>query len=84
MGLQFDSVTTASDSSLTWIMDDLIVRSGRLPSRRELPAAKAVLEAGDLEAWVNALLRQATPIVASPTGRAHLEAWLAAVDPAAD
>ena len=81
MGIQFENVTTAPDSSLTWIMDDLAVR-GQVPSRRDVPTAKA-LEAGDLEAWVNALLRQATPIVASRSGRAQLEAWLAAVDPGA-
>jgi hypothetical protein len=82
MGIQFESVTTAPDSSLTWIMDDLTVRGGQVPSRREVQTVKA-LEAGDLEAWVNALLRQATPIVASRSGRAQLEAWLAAVDPSA-
>jgi hypothetical protein len=83
MGLQFESVTTASDTSLTWIMDDLAVRSARAPSRRDVGTPKP-LEAGDLEAWVNALLRQATTIIGSRSGRAQLEAWLAAVEPAAD
>ena len=83
MGLQFDSITTSSDSSLTWIVDDLVVRSGQPAARHAPQTTKAALEAGDLEAWVNALLRQAAPIVASRSGRAQLEAWLAAVDPAA-
>jgi hypothetical protein len=80
MGVQFDSVTTASSSSLTWIVDDLLSRG---PGTASAHDAKVGDEACDIEAWVNALLRQSTPIVASPAGRAQLEAWLAAVEPGA-
>jgi hypothetical protein len=82
MGIQFDSLTTASSSSLTWIVDDLLSR-GASPAPRHDAQAGDALQPCDLEAWVNALLRQAMPIVASRTGRAQLEAWLAAIEPSA-
>jgi hypothetical protein len=68
MGYQFDSITTAPDCSLTFIVNDIIARG------RE-NAAQA-----DIEAWLNALSRQAVPMVASKAGRAQLEAWLDAAD----
>jgi hypothetical protein len=59
-------------SSLAFLMDDLQAR------RREcLSGGKS---GTDLEEWVNALRRQAQPIVASTQGRANLEAWLALVE----
>jgi hypothetical protein len=82
MGIQFDSLTTASSSSLTWIVDDLLSR-GATPAPPHDAQAPGVQQPCDLEAWVNALLRQATPIVASRAGREQLEAWLAAVEPSA-
>jgi hypothetical protein len=67
---------------LTWIVDDLLSR-GASPVPRHDAQASDALQPCDLEAWVNALLRQAMPIVASRTGRAQLEAWLAAIEPSA-
>lgn len=67
MGVQFDSITAAPDCSLTFIMGD-IGRSARHPAGQ-----------ADVEAWLNALSRQAVPMVASQSGRAQLEAWLDAV-----
>ena len=69
MGFQFDSITTAPDCSLTFILNDLLARGSRET------AAQA-----DIEAWLNALSRQAVPIVATPKGRAQLEAWLDAAE----
>ena len=69
MGIQFDSITTAPDCSLTFILNDLLARG----ARNTAPQA-------DLEAWLNALSRQAVPIVASKKGRAQLEAWLDAAE----
>ena len=69
MGVQFDSITAAPDCSLTFIMGDLGRRSGH--------AAQA-----DIEAWLNALARQSTSIVASQSGRDQLEAWLDAIEDA--
>lgn len=69
MGVQFESITAAPDCSLTFLMGDL--------GRGSHQAAQA-----DVEAWLNALARQAVPIVASLNGRAQLEAWLDAVEDA--
>ncbi len=69
MGIQFDSITAAPDCSLTFIVNDILERGAR-------PSAQAA----DMEGWLNALSRQNTPIVASKSGRAQLEAWLDAVE----
>ena len=74
MGLQFDNVTTASESSLTLIVEDLLhVRAigGTTPAD------------SDWEAWLNALSRQAAPLITSNSGRTQLQAWLDAVEAAA-
>lgn len=70
MGIQFDNITAAPDSSLTLIVNDIIERGSRLSTQ------------ADTEGWLNALSRQNVPIVASKSGRAQLEAWLDAVDAA--
>ena len=73
MGLQFDNVTTAPENSLTLIVEDLLharVAGGN-------PSAGS-----DWEAWLNALSRQAAPIITSSSGRAQLEAWLDVVEAA--
>jgi hypothetical protein len=73
MGLQFDSVTTIPDCSLTFILDDIMARTDRRGRQTQVAS-------DDLESWLNALMRQATPLVSSTSGRASLEAWLDAVD----
>ena len=69
MGIQLDNITAAPDCSLTFILNDVM---SRRPDGRPLPAAPDA----DLEGWLNALSRQAVPIVASRAGQAQLEAWL--------
>jgi hypothetical protein len=73
MGLQFERVVYASQSSLTLIVGDLLrqARDGAVPATgTEI----------DMEEWINALSRQSTALISTAAGRANLEAWLAEVD----
>ncbi len=72
MGVLLERVTYASENSLTLIVDD-IMRQHR--NGFSAPAAAQ----GDMESWLNALQRQATPLISSKAGQADLEAWLDAV-----
>ena len=70
---QFETITSATPTSLTLVVDDI------MRHRREsliYPRAAAV----DFDIWLNALQRQANPLIQSGAGRADLEAWLAAVE----
>jgi hypothetical protein len=71
MGAQFENVTYSPEISLTLVVDDIM-------RRRSLKAVAA--EPQDLMSWLNALQRQAVPLVQSGAARANLEAWLEAVD----
>lgn len=73
MGVQFENVTYAASHSLTLVIDD-VVRQQR--DAREYAAAPA----GDLGGWLNALSRQAAPLIQAGSNRENLEAWLAAVE----
>jgi hypothetical protein len=72
MGAQFEQITFSSEMSLTLIVDDIARR------RRETNAASS-LEPMDIDSWLNALQRQAAPLVSSAS-RDHLEAWLEEVE----
>ncbi len=72
MGIQFETVTTLPEVSLTLIVDD-IMRQRTMPAR----TMTAPL---DLSTWLNALQRQTQPLVQSKALRENLEAWLDAVD----
>jgi hypothetical protein len=73
MDAQLESVTYASSGSLTLAIDDLMLeRRGAWSGRRA--------GVSDLDGWLNALRRQASPLIQSPSRRADLKAWLAAVD----
>jgi len=75
MGLQLESVTTSSPFSLTQIVDDTAsLRRGGF--RLSIGPADGV----EVEAWLNAVQRQARPLIQSEARRADLEAWLAAAD----
>lgn len=65
-------VMQVSDNSLAFLMEDL--------QHRRSPWLAGANSGDDVENWVNALQRQAYPLVASTQGRANLEAWLALVD----
>jgi hypothetical protein len=73
MGLQFEHVTFTPQFSLTQIVDDAA------HVRREGSVSVSAVGA-DIEAWLNAVQRQSTPLIQSPARRAELEAWLAAAD----
>ena len=73
MGLQFEHVTVTPPFSLTQIVDDAAYL--RREGRARLPA-----DGADLEAWLNAVQRQSTPLIQSRARRAELEAWLAAAE----
>jgi hypothetical protein len=72
MGAQFDYVTYSPEVSLTLIVDDLT---------RHRQDAAFYPKSGpvDILAWLNALQRQAAPLVQSKSSRENLEAWLDAV-----
>ncbi len=72
MGIQFERVTYSPRHSLTLIVDDI--------ARHRREAAQPTGAPIDLDAWVNALQRQSQPLIASKEGKAHLLAWLDAVD----
>jgi hypothetical protein len=72
MGVQFERITYASRHSLSLIVDD-IARHQREPAS---PAGVVA----DLDGWLNALHRQAAPLVSSKAGKTDLLAWLDAVD----
>lgn len=65
-------VVQTAEASLSFLMEDL--RAHRAALVQE-PAPSA-----DMENWMNALQRQATPLVASSAGRANLKEWLALVE----
>jgi hypothetical protein len=65
-------VMQASESSLTFVVEDL--------NARRHATVNAGNSGADLETWLNALQRQTKPIIASSQGRANLEAWLALVE----
>ena len=73
MGAHVDRITYSSEVSLTLIVDDITRQ------RRDAPFYP---KAGplDLVSWLNALQRQAAPLVHSAASREHLEAWLEEVD----
>jgi hypothetical protein len=75
MGLQFEQITVSPQFSLTQIVEDTAFL------RRE---GSVRLTSGlvDLEAWLNAVQRQSTPLIQSRARRAELEAWLAAAESA--
>jgi hypothetical protein len=73
MGIQFETVTTLPEVSLTLIVDDIL----RQRHEASLYPKAAPL---DLTNWLNALQRQAQPLVHSKALRENLEAWLDAVD----
>ena len=72
MGAQFEQITYSAEVSLTLLVDDIT---------RQRRDALFTSEAGpaDLSNWLNALQRQAAPLVHSKASREHLEAWLDAV-----
>jgi len=72
MGIQFETVTTLPEVSLTLIVDD-IMRQRTMPAR-------TMAEPLDLSTWLNALQRQTQPLVQSKALRENLEAWLDLVD----
>ena len=63
----------AAQEDNTMIVDEFV-------HQRRTGAAHAHT-APELEAWLNALQRQNTPMITSRSGRAQLEAWLDAVAP---
>ena len=73
MGVLFDTITYASEVSLTLIVDDVA------RARRSGPI-ESVSGPMDLSSWLNALQRQTAPLVHSKSSRANLEAWLDAVE----
>ncbi|MSO97532.1 MAG: hypothetical protein EXR11_04835 [Rhodospirillaceae bacterium] len=73
MSPSVEKIAQASGSSLTLIVDDLA-------RQRRDAAIYPDSETPDLDDWLNALQRQATPLVHSRKGLANLEAWLEAVD----
>jgi len=73
MGVQFEPITYSSENSLTLIVDDIVRQ------RRDGIVSTAEAQA-DMESWLNALHRQAAPLIYSKSGHANLEAWLAAVE----
>lgn len=72
MGIQFETVTTLPEVSLTLIVDDIM--------RQRATPVRSMTTPLDLSTWLNALQRQAQPLVHSKALRANLEAWLDAVD----
>ena len=75
MGLQFEQITFTPQFSLTQIVEDtaFLRREGSVrPPSGEV----------DLEAWLNAVQRQSTPLIQSRARRADLEAWLVAAESA--
>ena len=74
MGVQFERVTYSPRHSLTLIVDDIARHRREAAHRPEAPI--------DLDAWVNALHRQAQPLIASQEGKDNLLAWLDAVEEA--
>jgi hypothetical protein len=68
-----EDILHSSESSLTLIVDDLT-------RQRRDAAIYPDSETPDLDGWLNALQRQARPLINSPKGLANLEAWLDAVD----
>jgi hypothetical protein len=72
MGVQFDTVAYAAESSLTLIVDDI--------ARQRIAGAMAPQTEQDLESWLNAFQRQAMPLLYTKQGQDNLEAWLAAVE----
>jgi hypothetical protein len=73
MGVQFENLTYSSGSSLTLAIDDLA-------HHRRIALVNPEAPAVDLDSWLNALQRQATPLIQSATRRSDLEAWLDAVE----
>ncbi|TAL00440.1 MAG: hypothetical protein EPO08_13725 [Rhodospirillaceae bacterium] len=73
MGLQFEHITFTPQFSLTQIVDDTAYL------RRE-GSVRAPADGASLEAWLNAVQRQSTPLIQSRARRAELEAWLAAAE----
>lgn len=73
MGIQFETVTTLPEVSLTLIVNDIL----RQQHEASLYPKAVPL---DLTTWLNALQRQGQPLVHSKVLRDNLEAWLDAVD----
>ena len=73
MGLQFEQITYAPQFSLTQIVEDTTFL-------RQAGAMLKLTGAVDLEAWLNAVQRQSTPLIQSKARRADLEAWLEAAE----
>jgi hypothetical protein len=72
MGVQFERITFAPPQSLTFIMDDI--------ARHRRESAHSTGASDDLDGWLNALQRQAKPLISSKAGKDELLAWLDAVD----
>jgi hypothetical protein len=72
MGAQIDQITSSFGSSLTHVIEDM--------QRQPLDGAtQPVARTDELQDWLNALQRQATPLIFSKSGRANLEAWLESI-----
>lgn len=72
MGVQFETVAYAAESSLTLIVDDI--------ARQRIAGPMVLSAEQDLESWLNAFQRQAMPLIYTKQGQENLEAWLAAVE----